>query len=204
MPSFRLAAAGLGVLIAAWCAAPGCNPSDSASAGSGGTGAGGQTYLGCDTCFSKVCAAEETGCDDECYAIQACLDAVCANLSQTMSTEEGECQVHCQDLHPTGKAAHIAFIDCARAGTCQPPCLGYPSDYDQCVSAQNTGPCGQALDACSVSADCQSYQDCIGMCTSLSDCLGCGDDSPVGEQIYEALQLCIEIRCLPEGWLPDL
>src|SRR5689334_17738623 len=101
----------LGVLVAAWFAGAGCSSGDkttgagasSSSAatnagGAGGTGAGAgggcdgsassgpdYTWPACHTCLATKCGAEQKACDAECLAIQACIDAVCANLSATQS-----------------------------------------------------------------------------------------------------------------------
>jgi len=122
-----------------------------------------------------------------------------------MSTEEGACQTHCQGLHPTGKAAHVKLVTCANTTVCEPPCVPYSFDYDQCVKAEVMGECKPAFDACNVSSDCVAYQGCASKCTKLADCLGCAmvPGGDMGEKLYEASQLCVEKKCIAEGWLPS-
>lgn len=230
----RFTAAGLGLVLVAWSAAAGCGnggttsttatgsgptgsgPTGSGTTGSGGAGSGGassatsgtggQKFATCDACLAGTCKAELAACDDACHAIQACLDAVCAHLSSTMSPDEGACQVHCQMLHPSGKAAHLGVVNCAQMPGCQPPCKGYSFDYDVCAKAENAGACKPALDACNASNDCISYQACASTCTTLTACLACatvpGGDA--GEKLYEASQLCVEKKCIADGWLSSI
>ncbi len=132
---------------------------------------------------------------------------MCWNLSALAAPDEGACQLHCQSLHPAGKQLHLAWVDCASSGGCQPPCAGYPYDYDQCVAAQNAGPCQPARDACTASnTDCQLYQACAAACTTFPDCALCaeGPGPAAGEALYEAYQLCLDTACFAQGWLPSL
>jgi len=191
----------------------------------GGTGAGGAdpTVAECATCLDAECAAEKAACGADCYAIQACLDSVCFNLSATGASDEGACQVYCQSLSPNGKAAHLAYVNCANgqpealpgvptcgtpgdAGgcTCQPPCAAYSYDYDQCVAAQNAGACQSARAVCLASSDCTAYQTCASGCTTLAACQACAATAggAAGEKLYQAYQLCLDTTCLAQGWLP--
>jgi hypothetical protein len=186
------------------------------------TGGSAPTGEACASCLDHECAAEKAACGADCYAIQACLDSVCFNLSAIASADEGLCQRYCQGLHSTGVPAHLAYVNCAYtqpqtvdggtgdAGpidggtiTCLPPCLGYPYDYDLCVAAESAGPCKPALEACDASSECKAYEACAGACTSLAVCQACavaGGDA--GEALYESYQLCLDRSCLAQGWLP--
>jgi hypothetical protein len=171
--------------------------------GSGGQG-GGEFKGTCDQCLASRCADEIAACDGDCVGIQACLDAVCVNLSQTQSPDEGTCQVHCQSLHSASKAKHLAVVNCVIGSGCQPPCAGYSYDWDQCVAAQSKGACKSALDACNANSDCTAYQACAATCTTYKDCLACStatSGATMGEQLYEAYWQCVETTCLPDGWL---
>jgi hypothetical protein len=184
--------------------------------GSGGSGGSGgdtttssstgepSTWPACHTCLATKCSAQQKACGPECIAIQACLDAVCFNLSATGSPEEGQCQVHCQQLHGTGKATHLALVNCANSGSCQPPCAGYSYDYDQCIADADQGSCKTELAACNASQDCQIYRACAGTCTTLVSCLMCasGTGPAAGEKLYESYQQCLDTQCFAEGWLP--
>ncbi len=225
--AFPLLALGLAMGTAYACTTP--------ASGTGGAGAGGAppplnltggsdpTGALCATCLRHECAAERAACTADCYAIQACLDTVCFNLSVIGSTDEGTCQVHCQALHPEGLMAHLAYVDCAYAQpqvidagtddagpidagsvTCIPPCLGYPYDYDLCVAAENAGGCKAALEACEASSDCKAYFACASTCTTYADCEACaaGTAGDAGESLYEAYQLCLDQVCFAQGWLP--
>jgi hypothetical protein len=153
---------------------------------------------------------EKAACDAECYAVQACIDAICFNLSATNSPDEGACQVYCQGLHPTGKANHLAYVDCVHDETpspeagpsCLPPCQGAPRDYEECVAQATAASC--KADACATSSDCQTYETCASACATFADCQACaqGASGAAGEQAFERLQLCLAQRCLAEEWLP--
>jgi hypothetical protein len=225
--SSRTALLGLGLLVPgaiAACAAggatagPSSSSASSSSSGSGGatggaggaasgttSGVGGDYGSTCSACLAGHCTAEEAACDSECVAVQACLDAVCANLSATGASDEGSCQVHCQSLHPTGKATQLAVVDCAQTGSCVPPCADYSFDWDQCVAWSAKHACKAALDACNASSACTTYQACAATCTTLAGCLACAgaSDGAAGEKLDEAYWQCTETECLAEGWLPN-
>jgi hypothetical protein len=157
---------------------------------------------------------EKAACDAECWAIQACIDAVCFNLSARSSPDEGACQAYCQGLHPTGKANHLAYVDCANNETpspeagasCTPPCLGAPKAYDACVAQASLASCKPEADACAASSDCQTYEACASGCATFADCEACAQSvsGAAGEEVFETLQLCLAHRCLAEEWLPHL
>jgi hypothetical protein len=184
--------------------------SSSTSSSSSGGDAG--SVAACASCLDGRCSAEKMACDAECYGIQACIDAVCFNLSATGSPDEGACQAYCQGLHPAGKANHLAYVDCAAnetpgpdAGTtCLPPCAGAPYDYEQCAAGATAGSCKPDADACTASSDCQAYKTCASACTTFNDCQTCamGASGGAGEQLFETLQLCIAHACLAEEWVP--
>jgi hypothetical protein len=187
--------------------------STASSASSSGAGTGGDpTVAECETCLDMKCSIEKAACDADCYAIQGCIDAVCFNLSATGSADEGACQVYCQGQHPAGKANHLAYVNCAAyepstpdAGvSCSPPCAGAPYDYEQCVADSSAGSCKAASDACAASSDCTAYQACASACTTFSACEACASSASgmAGEQLFEALQLCLAHHCLAEEWLP--
>jgi hypothetical protein len=175
------------------------------------TGAGGNSTIACSACLGPACAKEQAACGTECLSIQACIDAVCQHLSAIASSQEGQCQVHCQSLHVTGKQAHLAFVDCAVTGAgCEPPCSAYDYDYKQCIAGVNTGSCKDAFAPCdtgnlaNAGNDCVTYQTCLGTCSTLSACLHCASTpgGAAGEKLFEAYQLCIAESCFAEGWLP--
>lgn len=159
----------------------------------------------CDQCVDMTCGAEETACDGECIAIQACLETVCFNLSMIgAAAEEGQCQTKCQGEHPDGKASHIAVVNCAVDAKCSPPCTFYPQDYDACRSFMTKGPCQTANQACKDSNECQTYKDCVSTCTTLKECIAC-DDTPgglAGRKLLESYELCVAGECTAQAWLP--
>jgi hypothetical protein len=170
------------------------------------------TLAACEACVATECQAESAACTADCFGIQACIDAICFNLSATSAPTEGDCQVYCQSLHSAGRAAHLAWVECATTqapspdggGSCLPPCHGAPSDYDTCAAAATAGTCASAAAACSASKDCTSYVSCAAACTSATECLACAQSSTgaAGEPYYEALQLCVAQECLALEWLP--
>jgi hypothetical protein len=168
------------------------------------TGVGGDSSIACAMCLDKKCAAEEAACDMECHALQACIDSVCFNLSANGFMDEGACYVHCQDLHMSAKAAHLAVVNCANAGPCNPPCAGAPYDFDQCEMRTQSGSCKSDYAACIDSPDCLAYKACVSTCTTLNDCLGCasGASGSAGEALYEAYQFCVSQSCIAEEWVP--
>jgi len=230
----RVAALAFGFVLAAWSSGPGCgsggNTTTSSSGSASGTGGasggtGGATGIGgfgtggepattgtgghfasCKTCLDTTCATELSACDTECIAIQACLDAVCFNLSAIAAPDEGKCQVHCQMLHAGAKAAHKAVVDCVQFSSCQPPCAGYSFDYDACVAQVTAGSCKPSVDACTASADCTAYDACISSCTTLAECLACASvpGGDTGLSLYTASQACVETLCIAPGWLRSL
>jgi hypothetical protein len=132
---------------------------------------------------------------------------VCAHLSSTGSSDEGACQVQCQQLHFGAKQAHLAVVNCAQqAAQCMPPCAGYSYDWDQCVAKETTGTCKPQLDACNASTDCQTYQGCASSCTTNAECQACASTpaGKAGRDLLEAYWQCVETTCLVEGWLPNL
>jgi hypothetical protein len=156
--------------------------------------------------LQTACKAEIAACDADCIAIQACLDAVCAHLSMIGASDEGQCQVHCQQLHLTSKQKHLDVVNCALgASQCMPPCSGYSYDWDQCTADATKNQCKPALDACNASQACLDYQTCASGCATNADCQACSSttDGKTGEQLYEAYWQCVETSCLPEGWLPS-
>jgi hypothetical protein len=158
----------------------------------------------CESCLSTACATEKAACTADCYAIQACLDTVCTNLSATGSPDEGACQVYCQSQHPAGKQPHLDWVNCvASAASCSPPCAGPPYDYEQCAASETAGACKSKSDACVASMDCQTYKACVGACTSATACEACsaGASGMAGYTLYGDLQLCIDQTCLPLYWL---
>jgi hypothetical protein len=181
--------------------------SSSSSSTSSSTGTPFNWDTACHDCLQNYCHTEIVACDSECVAIQACIDAICGHLSQLgVGTEEGQCQVQCQNKHSAGKAAHLALVNCAQGSTnCAPPCKFAIYDWEQCNKAQAQGTCKAQLDTCNGDAACQTYQACAGGCATNVACQGCstGTDGKAGEQAYEAYWQCVEGQCLPEAWLPQ-
>lgn len=188
----------------------------------------------CPDCIAQQCHAELAACDDDCHALQGCLDAYCVGLSATASPDEDLCQQFCQSEHAASKDAHIAVVTCvqdlSRGGMCntqsclpnpipdplnpevcyvQPPCYPYSIDYRHCENQQNdpeNGPCSGANDACNANADCQSYKTCIKGCTTWAACQACSATAAgaQGEALFEAHEACVEKTCLAQGWLPHI
>jgi hypothetical protein len=216
-----LAISCVSVLLAAFVACKGSTGatggavamSSSTSSAAASSGAGGDaSALACATCLDGKCSTEKAACDSECLAIQACIDAVCFNLSATSSPDEGKCQAYCQGMHPTGKANHLAYVDCAHNETpspeagvgCIPPCVGAPKDYEECVAQASAASCKPQADACAGSSDCQAYEACASGCATFAECQACAQTTSgtAGEPIFVTLQLCVAHHCLAEEWLP--
>ena len=148
-----------------------------------------------------MCNAELCACGNDCVAIEGCLEAVCWALDGL--SDEGQCQVYCQDLHLPAKQQHLDVALCAFYDSqCAPSCAGYPADYQACRTTMQAGACATAWTACSNSADCQVYIGCSTICTTLTACLGCSDDpqSMAGRQLYEAYETCIARECIALSW----
>jgi hypothetical protein len=162
------------------------------------------TVAQCKSCVEAACSAEKTACNSDCYAIQACLDTVCENLSATNAPSEGACQAYCENQHPNGKSALVAYAGCIQGTMCN-GCAGPPYDYEQCAQAQIGGPCQSAAAACAGSADCMAYQSCVSGCATDTACEACssGTSGTAGEMLYYALQSCIDQTCLSLYWLPS-
>lgn len=223
LPSFvRLGAAFLGLSLAAILTSSlqACGSSETSSTSStSGTGGGGSASSAssttastgtvlpgdCNICLDTTCATEETACDGECRAVQACLETVCANLSAIGNMEdEGTCQVKCQGEHPDGKTLHLDLVNCAAAAMCTPPCTYYPQDYESCRSFMDKGTCKDDNQACKDSSECQTYKDCVTTCKTLAACIAC-DDTPsgiAGRKVLEAYELCVAGECTAPAWLP--
>ena len=211
------------LLVAA--AVAGCSKGDTGKGGRGaGAGAGGSVTCPpfpasspsdarpeCHACMAKKCAAELAACDDECIAIQACLDSVCFHLSATGATDEGACQAYCQGLHFAGKRKHLAVVNCAisTAGAkdgCRPPCAGDSFDFDQCHAYVDSCTCKPELDACGADQDCTHYQLCSASCGTSLACSECSNDASgkKGRALFERYWACVEQTCLLQAWIPSL
>jgi hypothetical protein len=162
----------------------------------------------CQGCLFQACSAELGACDADCTAIQACLDTYCVELSALASPDEAACQLYCQNLHPNGKAKHIALVSCVQASMCQPPCNGYSIDYDECAAAliaPDSGGCTAQYAPCSgTTGDCASFSSCIRNCSTWAGCRNCATAHPTGAMQYEAYEDCVESTCLVLGWLPHM
>ena len=160
----------------------------------------------CIGCLSDACTQQLTACDEECIALQACLDARCTSLSQRASMDEPTCQQYCESLHPSAAVnALVQLAQCIQAAQCFPLCLDYPFDFKQCMLAQDTGACASAIAACDAGVDCQKYQACANTCTTWNACLGCSTDpsydAAAGEKLFEAYWRCQEQTCIAPGWV---
>jgi hypothetical protein len=150
--------------------------------GDGGTGAlGGQGGEG-----GEVCA-----CGDPCVNVEACIETVCR--APMSAAEEGACQVYCQNQHPGGKDPHLAVVNCAYAGTCIPPCIGYPTDWSACRATMTAGDCADEHAACQASIQCLAYQACTDSCTTSASCIACSAtlDGAAGRLLLEAYERCV-------------
>lgn len=158
----------------------------------------------CDECLDTECNSELEACGEACVGIEACIETQCTSLGLPES-EESKCFVDCQSKNPGGKASHLAVVNCANKGTCMPPCVPYPQDYEACRAFMNNGDCAGPLAACKASVDCQKYGDCASQCTTLSECLACDDtlEAQTGRQLFEAHARCVAAECLTESWLPE-
>ncbi len=207
------------------CADPAQTPDGGSGGGGGGGGAGGGGTTGstggggqgpgadagprndCDDCLTKACEAQMAACDDECLAIEACIETVCAHLSAIdAAPEEGACQAKCQTEHGGAKSKHLDVVNCAASAACLPPCVPYPQDDDACRSFMDKGDCKAARAACKASSDCQIYLDCVSSCTTFKDCIAC-DDTPAGQAgrtLLQDYQHCLARECILTAWLPSL
>jgi hypothetical protein len=202
-----------------------CDDGAGGSGGNGGTGNGGSGGEGgftppepgpavtgdpwgaCDGCLDTECATAIEACDAECVAVEACIETVCRNLGLVGSAEEeGACFVQCQNAHPTGKDPHLDVVNCAYAGTCVPPCIIYPTDYEDCRELMSTGTCSDLVMECQASSDCQNFTQCTNTCATVQECLACDDSDALfnGRLIYESLEHCIATECIAESWLPQV
>jgi hypothetical protein len=181
--------------------------STTGTGGSGGIGpvSDGGPFSACGTCLETACEAELAACDDECLAIEACIETVCPHLSAIDAPkEEGSCQAKCQDEHAGAKAKHLAVVNCVNAAGCSPPCVPYPGDDDVCRSFMDKADCKAARAACKGSADCQQYLDCVSTCTTFKDCIACDDTAAgqAGRAVLQDYQQCLATRCIVTSWLP--
>ncbi|MEO7330152.1 MAG: hypothetical protein ABI193_16375 [Minicystis sp.] len=183
--------------------------STTSTTGSGGQGpsADAGPWSDCDECLSTTCAAQLAACDEECIAIEACIETVCSHLSAIDApAEEGACQTKCQSEHAGAKSKHLDVVNCAASASCLPPCVPYPEDDSACRSFMNKGDCKAARAACKDSSDCQIYLDCVSSCTTFKDCIAC-DDTPSGQAgrvILQDYQQCLAAECILTSWLPPL
>ncbi len=177
--------------------------STSSSSESSSSAGGGGPWSACDACLDMACASELAACDDGCFAIEGCVQSLCANLSAQGSMDEGPCQVKCQGEHPGSKALHLAVVDCAVNSTCA-SCLPYPTEYDACIQHETEGACAASFAACQDSADCLTYRDCVSICGTLQDCVLCasGASGQSGRKLYEAYHTCVGRECIVMGWAP--
>ena len=180
----------------------GSGGSTTTSGGGGGAGGNGLDSALCAACLDQECGSELAACGADCLALEACIESVCANLSAIASPDEGTCQVQCQSKYPAAKSAHLAAVNCASGSQCA-PCSSYPWDYNACLATSSVGACAATLDACSQSADCGAYRDCLTTCSTLKECLACDDPQggPAGAALLLDYQECLAKECLAEAWL---
>jgi hypothetical protein len=130
----------------------------------------------CTGCLADACSTQLAACfQQDCFALQACLDAYCVNLSTIASPEEVLCQAWCQSQHAGAKLLHEALVACVqtKASVCQPPCSGYPIDYRHCTRLQedpSKGSCRDTAAACAADCNCRAYGNCISGCTTAAMC----------------------------------
>jgi hypothetical protein len=165
---------------------------------------GGFDTTTCVGCLAQACAPQLATCDDDCFAVQACLDAYCVNLSTIASPDEVACQAWCQSQHPAGRGTHVALVGCVQSSMCQPPCYGYSIDYRHCTTLEDDPVAGPCAGVASCTGDCVAYKNCIGGCTTWASCQQCAQQHPAGEAQLEMHQLCLEKACLLQGWLPHM
>jgi hypothetical protein len=188
-----------------------CGGSDGGTedAGTGGSGGGmtmdAGTWSACDGCLDKACDKYLAACDGECMGIEACIETVCKHLGDLGDdAEEGACFVACQSAHSSGKEAHLAVVDCSQQGSCLPPCVPYPQDFEGCREFMDNGLCKEARAACDASLDCKNYRDCVSVCKTASECIACDDTAAgsAGRSILETYEYCVATECISESWLP--
>ncbi|TKD09226.1 hypothetical protein [Polyangium fumosum] len=157
----------------------------------------------CDECLEGTCGQAEKACGPDCRSIEACIETVCVNLSDSPQ-DESACFVYCQDRFPAGKDQHLAVVNCALEVMCSPPCTFYPQDYDLCRTFMNNGDCTGFQKACEADARCGVYRDCVKFCTSIGDCTACDDsaDGTEGRKLLEAYEQCVASECMTESWIP--
>ena len=224
--SIRTSVLLLGLGLVAASAAAGCDQGSTSTTGGGGSGGSGSSTsstsstggsapvtwdTACNTCLKDRCKAELDACDADCIALQGCLDTVCGNLSAIGSSTEGQCQAQCQSKFPNAKNAHIDVVNCAQGAigtgpddTCMPPCAFASFDWEECVKAQAVTTCKPARDACNGSADCQTYEACVGACTTNTECQACAQATggQQGRELSQTYWTCVAKTCLAEAWLP--
>jgi hypothetical protein len=162
----------------------------------------------CDDCLDAACSASLAACDTECVAIEGCIEMICKNIPD--ATEEGQCQVYCQGLHPAGEAKHLAMVNCAFADgnshQCQASmdCDFYPDDYDACRATMAGDKCADDLAACNANLDCTAYRDCVASCATVNACIQCSatPEAQAGRLLLEAAEFCFATECASESWLP--
>jgi hypothetical protein len=139
----------------------------------------------CEGCLAQACWPELAECDDDCRALQGCIDAYCVGLSRIGSDEEETCLEWCQSQHPKSKDAHVSLVGCVQASGCntqtcfpnphasdpdpladpvcsvEPPCHPYSIDLRHCKNLQNAP--NQNDTACNPNDVC--VRDCcVGPC----------------------------------------
>jgi hypothetical protein len=173
----------------------------------GGSGGGSDTWPGCHTCLQTACKAEITACGTGCADLQGCLDTYCATLSATGSSDEGACQVYCQQQFAASKQPHIDLVNCAQGAmsTCMPPCAFAPYDFEQCIAHAAATTCKTQLAACDGEPKCVAFRTCVSTCTTAAGCEACGAsaDGKVGAAVDQAYWKCVAGECTVEAWLPQ-
>jgi len=175
---------------------------------SGGTGgAGGEQILDpvlCHECLNDQCGTPIAACGTDCLELEACIETLCSHLSEIVSPEEGQCQVHCQQLHIGSKSKHLAVVNCALGAHC-PPCSSYPWDYDHCQESATLPPgvCADLYQACNDDPDCVTYRSCVATCSTLTECLECQNvaSGTSGGVKLEDYEYCVSSQCLAESWI---
>ncbi len=170
------------------------------------------------TCGTKVCAAELTGCNSDkgCSGLITCLNGCTQGVpapkpSTAVTMPDGSMPTTCNDfcIAGAGKASYdkLSTMQLCVQGKCIKSIPGETSDcvpntpsYNTCVNTCATIKCIDEINTCNASKDCTGLLTCLGGCNGNQGCQQTcvANSTQAGTQEYQAAASCVQTNCIKQ------